>query len=219
MTNRTTEKLYNKITQWTGRYCLLFFLLTSTSLTGWSQQWPHELWHEGKVYLSDGDTLKGLVKYDLQQDIVQFTQNDKSATVFSARKVLFFEIFDATVHSYRQFFALPYSSTGSYASPIFFELLAEGKLTLLCREALEYRSVPVGYYGATYNRLTLVNNFFFLNEKGDISSFNGKKHDLMDLMGRNADAVEKYIRSNRLKMEDKADFSKIITYYNSLHRS
>jgi hypothetical protein len=201
-----------------GRYWLLLFLLLSISLPVLSQQWPHEMWHDGKVYLSDGDTLNGLVKYDLQQDIVQFTQDDKSATVFSARKVLFFEIFDVTVHGYRQFFALPYSSTGSYQSPVFFELLAEGKLTLLCRETLEYRSVPVGYYGASYNRLTLVYNFFFLDEKGDITPFNGKKNDLLDLMGKNADAVEKHMRSNHLKVEDKADFAKIVKYYNSLQR-
>jgi hypothetical protein len=184
-----------------------------------AQQWPFELWHDGKIILEEGDTLKGSVKYDLEQNIVQYAQQNQNATVLSARKVLYFEIFDRTVHQYRQFFALPYSSNGSYRAPEFFELLAEGKLTLLCKEGLEYRSVPVGYYGGSYSRLILVYKYYTLNDKGDIVPFTGKKHDLLDMMGKNADVVEKYIRANRLRIEDKPDFAKIVAFYNSLYGS
>ena len=44
---------------------------------------------------------------------------------------MFFEIFDVTIKQYRQFYSLPYSGKGGYKAPVFFELLAEGKLTLL----------------------------------------------------------------------------------------
>lgn len=37
-----------------------------------AQQWAFELWHEGRVVTTDGDTLKGLIKYDIQTDIIQF---------------------------------------------------------------------------------------------------------------------------------------------------
>jgi hypothetical protein len=74
----------------------------------------------------------------------------------------------------------------------------------------------VGHYGASYSRLVLVHRYFLMNEKGDIDPFTGKKHELLDMMGKNADAVEKYIRANRLKVEEKSDFARIITYYNSL---
>jgi hypothetical protein len=196
---------------------VLAFLLISFS--GFSQRWPFELWHDGKVILSNGDTLTGLVKYELQQEIVQFATSDKNALVYSARKVLFFEIFDNTIHQYRQFFALPYSASGSYEAPVFFELLSEGKLTLLTKEELQYRSVPIGYYGGSYTRQVLVNHFFLMNEKGKIEPFTGKKHDLLQLMGRSADAVDEFIRKNRLKMEEKMDFAQIIEFYNSLHKT
>lgn len=193
-----------------------FFLI---SLSGFSQRWPFELFHEGKVILSDGDTLKGLVKYDIQQEVVQFAETKTHPLVYSARKVLYFEIFDNSVHQYRQFFALPYSPSGAYASPVFFELLSEGKLTLLTKEELQYRTEQTGYYGARYTRQVLVNHFFLMNEKGLIEPFNGKKHDLLQLMGRSADTVEEFIRRNRLKVDEKADFAQIISYYNSLHKS
>jgi hypothetical protein len=218
MQHEPGKPLGNYLKNVAGHFVLVA-MITLVSSQAFSQQWPFELWHDGKVVLDNGDTLKGILKYDLQQDIVQYTSQDKNVTVFSARKVLFFEIFDNTIHQYRQFFALPYSSNGSYRAPVFFELLTEGKLTLLCREALEYRSVPIGYYGASYNRVIMVYNYFIMNEKGDIDTFTGKKHDLMDLMGKNADTVEKYIRANRLRIEEKSDFAKIISYYNSLQRT
>src|SRR5690606_11305026 len=83
--------------------------------TGFAQRnWPSEMWHEGKIVLVDGDTLAGLVKYDFQQNLVQFTANNKKAKIFTARKVLFVEIFDETVHKYRKLFVLPYSNTSNF---------------------------------------------------------------------------------------------------------
>jgi hypothetical protein len=198
------------------RALLLVMLLVSWTGT-FGQQWPFEMWHEGRIVLLTGDTLKGQVKYDPQQDIVQFTTSSKTVDAFSARKVLFFEIYDVSVRRYRQFFALPYSSNGSYRAPVFFELLEDGKITLLSREALEYRSFSYGFYGGTYSRLVLVNKYFFMDEQGEIAEFKGNKSDLLDKMERKAEDVEKYIRVNRLKFDDKYDFSKIVAYYNSLY--
>src|SRR4051812_25254894 len=115
---------------------LLLIVCLLATVGAWAQQWPFELWHEGKIVLLQGDTLKGAVKYDLQQDLVQFNGAGQRVEAFTARKVLFFEIFDRTVSKYRQFFALPYATTTSYRTPVFFELLEEGKMTLLCREEL-----------------------------------------------------------------------------------
>jgi hypothetical protein len=181
-----------------------------------AQNWPSEVWHEGKVVLLEGDTLKGLVKYDLQQDLVQYSVRDKTADVFTARKLLFFEIFDESVHRYRQFFALPFTTAGGYKSPIFFELLEEGKMTLLAREFLEYKTISSPYYYGSYSRMVLSHKYFFLNEDGGIEQFEGNKNDLIDLMGKQGEEVEKYMRANRLRYEDKYDFAKIVAYYNSL---
>lgn len=191
--------------------------LCSLPFSSTAQEWPFEYWHEGKIVLLNGDTLKGMVKYDLSQDLLQYTAKGESATVFTARKSLFFEIFDNTVHRYRQFYALPYANESGYRSPVFFELLAEGKLTLLAREGIEIRTTSsMYYYGSTYSRQVLVYKYFFLNEKGDIAEFKGNRNDLLDLMGKQGDAVEKYIKSNKLKFEEKYDLARIVTYYNSL---
>jgi hypothetical protein len=200
-----------------GTTLMVFALLFNISAT--AQEWAFEFWHEGKVVLLEGDTLKGLVKYDLQQDLIQYTagKGDRNTVALTARKVLFVEIFDQTVHRYRQFFALPFTTQSGYRAPVFFELLAEGKLTLLARENLELRTYSsMYYYGPTYTRQVLVYKYFFLSEDGNINEFTGNRNDLLDMMGNKSEDVEKYIKGNKLKFEDKYDFARIVAYYNSL---
>lgn len=184
---------------------------------GFSQrQFPSELWHEGRIVLLNGDTLKGTLKYDFQQNMVQYALSNKQAEAYSARKVLFFEIFDETVHKYRKFFVLPYSNASNYKSPAFFELLEEGKITLLSRDLLEYKTYNSGFYGGSYTLLVESHNYYILQPDGEIEDFRGNKNDLLTLMGERRKSVEKYIRSNRLDFDDKYDVAKMVAYYNSL---
>lgn len=194
--------------------CFGCSLLVSGLVHG--QPWPSELWHEGKVVLDSGDTLKGQIKYDLKQDLIQYNVPNQRTDAFSARKVLFFEIYDETVRRYRQFFALPYNKQTQYRTPVFFELLTEGKLTLLAREAIEFRTYSSPYYLGSYSREILVYHYFFLDNDGNIEEFKGTKADLLSMMGRKSDDVEKYMKMNRLKIDDKYDFARIVAYYNSI---
>ena len=128
------------------KLCLVGGVFLLSFVRANAQEWPFELWHDGKIVLNDADTLVGLVKYDMQQDIVQFSHNEKKPEVYTARKVLYFEIFDITTHKYRRFYTMPYSATSNYRSSRFFELLEEGKITLLSRELLEYKTYSSPYY-------------------------------------------------------------------------
>ncbi len=192
----------------------LFFGLT----TSYAQQFAFEYWHEGKIVLETGDTLKGAVKYDMQSDLLQFQENEKNQS-FTARKVLFYEIFDVTTKQYRQFYSLPYSVSNGYKAPVFFELLSEGKITLLCREALEYRSYSSSFYsfGST-TRLILVYKYFLLQDDGNIVDYVGKKNDWLDLMGKYSGDVQRYAKANKLSFDDKSELVKIVAYYNSLYK-
>lgn len=192
----------------------LFTAISTLSIA--QRNWPSELWHDGKVVLLDGDTLKGQVKYDFQLNTVQFVINDRKAEIYHARKVLYFEIFDETVHRYRKFFVLPYSNPSNYKAPVFFELLVEGRITLLSREFLEYRTYNSAFYGGSYSRLVQTYDYFLLKEDGTIEDFRGNKNDLLALMGNKGKEVEKYVKANRLDFDEKYDVARIVAYYNSL---
>jgi hypothetical protein len=198
-----------------GKFSGTVFLILLFSGSLCAQQFPSDFWHEGRVVLLEGDTLRGNIKYDLQQDLIQLSVSNQNTT-FSARKVLFFEIFDTSVRKYRQFFALPFTTVAGYRSPVFFELLEEGKMTLLARESVEYRTYNSPYYMGSYSRLVLIYKYYFLDEKGNINEFNGNKSDLLEMMNMKSEEVEKYIKANKLRYDDKYDFAKIVAYYNSL---
>ncbi len=191
-------------------------ILVCLGLEAKAQKFPSEFWHEGKIIREGGDTLTGSVKYDLQNDVVQFSNGEKLDS-YTARKLTFFEIFDVTSKHYRQFYSIPYAASGGYKAPIFFELLAEGKMTLLCRESIEYRNSNSSFYSyGTSTRLVLVYHYYLLNENGANEPFNGKRADLILLMGNKGAVVEKYIKTNKLNLDDRNEFTEIIRYYNSL---
>ncbi|HMP99733.1 MAG TPA: hypothetical protein PKC24_08125 [Cyclobacteriaceae bacterium] len=202
------------------RFGLIIILLINIPAVK-AQRFSFEFWHEGRIVLVDNDTIRGTIKYNLENDILQYLRTDKTIETFTARKVLFFEIFDASTDRYREFYALPYALGGDYKVPVFFEVLEEGRLTLLCRERVELRNVnpnPYFYYN-NFTREVLVYSFFFLDTKGNIAEFSGNRNDLLRMMGRQGDEVNKYMRSNKLKSDNRLDLIKIIHYYNSLFRS
>jgi hypothetical protein len=192
-------------------FTLVFLFVTGVAQ---AQSFPFDYWHDGKVVLESGDTLRGALKYDLS-DLLQ-VKHDNRLESFSARKVLFFEIFDQIYKRYRTFYALPFALEGQYKTPVFFELLSEGKLTVLTREKLEYKSYssPYYYYGS-YTRLVMVNIYYLLKEDGTIEQFLSKKSDWYELMGNKADDVHDYAKQNRLSFDDKYQLKNIIDYYNS----
>lgn len=196
-------------------FAFVFFLLVSTCAQA---QFPSEFWHEGKMVIISGDTLKGLIKYDLETDIVQFSKDKQTIKTYSARKLLFFQIFDETANTFRRFYVLPYNLNGNYEVPLIFELIYEGRtLTLLSREAIEYvvRNYPYAVSGS-YTRLELVYTHYFLTDEGKIIKFTGKKRDLLQVMNKRGAEIRKFLKNNRVKPERRADLVKTVSYYNSL---
>ncbi|MBS1681697.1 MAG: hypothetical protein JST48_08295 [Bacteroidetes bacterium] len=191
----------------------LSFALPSVIL---AQTFPFDIFHDGKVVLESGDTLSGSIKYS-PQDLLQ-VRHDNLLESFTARKALYFEIFDQVYKRYRQFYSLPYSATGGYKSPVFFEILAEGKITLLSREKIEYRqsNSPFFYYGGYTTRPVLVNIYYLLRENGNIEDFRGKRNDWYELFGVRQNEMHDYIKENKLDLDRKYQLKQIIDYYNSL---
>ncbi len=190
-----------------------------STLTIKAQVFPSQIWHEGKIVLLDGETIKGNVKYDLENDIIQIDNHNRVQT-FSSRKILNFEIFDEGFNSYRLFYALPYKVKPNYETPILFEILHEGSLSLLCREFIVQETMPqYGYYPrfGGMMRMRLSYEYYFLKENGTIDRYLPKKRDLLHVMRNKSSEVRSFIKKNRLRYDRRDDLAKITAYYNSLH--
>lgn len=194
---------------------LLFFAFTGSR----AQDFPSEMLHEGELVLLSGDTLKGQIKYNLQNDLIQMVINETVQT-YSARKILYFSIYDKTVDMHRNFYSIPYEVQPNYKIPILFEVLYEGKLSLLAREAIVTETVPQYSYmyrsSVNMTRTKLDYEYYFLGEKGDIVKYNNKKFEILEVMKRKEPQIKQYIKKNKLKTDSRRDLVRITAYYNAL---
>jgi len=196
----------------------VFFLLILISNTS-AQDFPSELLHEGKVTLANGDTLSGKIKYDLENDLIQIVYKGTIQT-YSARKLMYFTIYDNTVDMFRTFYSIPYEIQPNYERPLLFEVLFEGKLSLLAREKIVTETVP--QYSYTYRssinmtRTKLEYEFFFLDQKGTFVKYDLKKPQLYEIMSRKEPQIKSYIKKNKLKTDSRRDLVRITAYYNAL---
>ena len=200
------------------RRLILWILFTVSCSALYAQQFPSQLWHDGKIVTINGDTLKGLVKYNLDLNVVQLERKKKIITI-SAQKLYYFEIFDATVDNFRYFYALPFANDQNYETPMIFEVLHEGKMSLLTREKIVTETVTQYSYYSPNQVLaeTLDYDYYFLKEQGKLRRYNQRKHELEKMFMRDkSDQVRKFIKKNRLKYDRKADLVRIVYYYNTL---
>lgn len=196
-----------------------FFTFLMLGLLGFQlqAQFSKEVFHEGFLVNSEGDTIQGLIKYDLETNIIQLVKNNVVKT-FSSHKVFYFEIFDKIVENYRQFYSIPYQVNYNYEIPIIFEVLYEGPVSLLAREAVVQESVnnSSAYWGGSYMQDKLAFSFYFLDKKGEIDYYNGKKNELYSVLPKHASSLKSFIKKNRLKTDEVRDLIRITAFYNSL---
>lgn len=203
---------------------ILILIIFGVSASFAQREFPSTIWHKGNIYSSDGQTLSGLVKYDLENNLVQL--QDINITTFTASNVTYFEIFDEILGGIRKFYSLPYALNSGYETPVFFEVLTESnELALLCREYIATDARNMNFFGpmamnpiwgpqnAVGYRLAF--NFYFL-KNSSIQKYNLKKKDLFKLLSGFDEEMDLFIRKNRLEHDQRGDLLRITAYYNQL---
>ncbi|WP_424963826.1 hypothetical protein [Ekhidna sp.] len=194
------------------------FVLILAALNIYAQTFSSEVFHEGFMVTTDRDTIKGDLKYDLDANILTVINRGKTKS-FSSHKVFYFEIFDQILNNYRQFYSIPYTVNIDYKIPVFFELVYEGKLSLMAREHIVSQTVnsSSAYWGGgNTSRLVIKYSYYFMDDKGNITFFNGKKKDLLTFMRKKQSDIKKFIKDNRLDTDEMADLVRITAFYNSI---
>jgi hypothetical protein len=176
-------------------------------------------WYKGSLILSSGDTLSGLIHFELNNDLVQINLNETVKT-YSARQIWSYQIYDPDMMADRHFYALEYQVEPNYKIPVLFEVLVVGDVSLLAREKLVTESVPqYDYWGNgryLYTRNRLSHDLYFGFANGKIRKYGGTKKDFFYLIKDRSGEMKKFIKENRLRYNDVFDMVQIIDYYNSL---
>lgn len=196
--------------------CLLSLFGLSQGL---AQEFSSRTFHKGWVVTDDQDTIRGDVKYDMETNAVQIIVQKEKVKTFSSKKIIYFEIYDSILKSYRQFYAIPYQIESNYKAPILFEVLYEGKTSLLVREKIILTTDPYNqayFNGPSASQERLSFTYYFVDTKGVIAMYNGKKNHLFEILSNNSAKVKEYVKSNKLKTDEMRDIVRITAFYNSL---
>ncbi|MDN3203361.1 hypothetical protein [Algoriphagus sediminis] len=203
---------------------LAFFVLFLAFSAKAQNEFPSQIWHKGNVYDTDGQGFSGLLKYDLDNNLIQ-VKGDVIQTL-TAANVSFFEIYDEVYGGIRKFYSLPYAINGDYETPVFFEVLTEGnEIALLCREyiATDARNLNTmggmgmnPFFGPqTMMGYRLAFNYYFF-KNGRIERYSQKKRDLFEMLPGYKDEISLFMRKNRLEHDKRGDLLRITAYYNEL---
>jgi hypothetical protein len=207
---------------------LILFLsfLSLVSVFAQNHQFPSQVWHKGNIFLADGASYSGQLKYDMDNNVVQLQA--EAVTTFTASNVVSFEIYDETYGGIRKFYSLPYSLNGDYETPIFFEVLTQGdNIALLCREYIATDTRGMNNWGAmgmgmnpfwgppNFTGYRLAFNYYFL-KNGRLEKYSLKKKDLFSMLPGHDDEIDLFMRKNRLEHDKRGDLLRITAYYNEL---
>lgn len=184
-------------------------------------QLPNEAWHGGFLVLNDFDTVRGEIKYNFQNNLVQVRQGEKILS-FSTQVFVSFSIHDQISKRYRAFYSVPFSLKSAYKAPVLFELLQEGEhLTLLAREVMVVENVS--NFGSFYysprnsmSRERLDYEFYFMKKDAKIVRYNKKKRDLYFIMNDRSSEMKRIMKKKKLKHDRAAGLVRITAYYNEL---
>lgn len=199
---------------------LILFLQLLCFNTTFAQRFVENYWHFGTVFLEEGDTLTGNLKFSLQDELLQIDTPTGLQTL-TARNALAFQFFDRMEQRDRYYYALPYPKVANYPTPTYFELVMQGEpITLLCRESLSVQTMvnnnPYAINpGVPITRTVLKTDYFFLYKSGKIVPFNGTKKGILYLLREREQDIKKYLKENNINFENKSDMFRLIEYYNS----
>lgn len=197
------------------------------------QDLSSDIWHKGSIVLKTKDTIRGTIKYNLEENILQYRYSNKMITL-SPNKVISFYFYDELLKASRYFRSLEYSPYSSYKPEMFFEVLVVGDLSLLAREYISYETRMINdpfltndpYYnmysnaGSNYITRRVINyNFYFFDHrssKEEVILYREKKKHLLKIMNDRSDEVKFYIKDKKVLYNTRRGLSVITEYYNSL---
>lgn len=196
-------------------FALVALVMLTFSFRTQGQYFAEAHWHKGRVELEDGKIHQGQLRYQLQENIVQFKSDDLVRS-FNALQVEYFQFYDEAQDSVRHFYALEYDQQMQ-----FFELLLNGALTLLNRQELTVRYVSgFGRFGTAMQTLSEVsNNFFLLSPKNGVQQLPTSRRAFVDELPQHRNQLDDFMQRNRIRLRQTADILHTLRFYNQLEKS
>jgi hypothetical protein len=216
---------------------LLLFVLQTLPVLVKGQDLQVQQWQQGKVILTSGDTLSGSIVYHLKGEMLQVNQADGATKTFSPVNVASFTVFNEQTGRFQIFRSYLWSrrsEDGAFKAPAFFEVIAEGKYSLVEREAFTVRNQdPIPRYAAYgryyqpcpsgnlryqehYSQVVAVKQFYVLTPEQEIVTLRNPRKDLPELFRDKAEVMNQFMKNKKLSYHNSTDLIPMIRHFNKL---
>lgn len=217
---------------------IFFFLLNfGVSLRVAAQNLNKHDWSVGEVILTDGDTLKGGVSYYFHKELIQVKDIDGLIRTFSPVNVARFRVFNEQrqeFQTFRPFLYAPNPEEPTFKTPTFFEVVTEGKYTLIKRSSYVIRNLdPIPAYttrGQYYEpypvtrktsdlnsyQLARLNAYYLYTPENEIIPLRHPKKNLEELYRDKSAPMKAFIRRRNLSYKNPVALTHVVQYFNHL---
>ncbi|MDX2303435.1 MAG: hypothetical protein NW226_11575 [Microscillaceae bacterium] len=196
---------------------LSLFLLQMHNLSAQKKLlFSRDYWHKGSATLKSGQTLAGLIKYHLDENVILIQGYDQKITAYSSAQINNFYIWDTLTRVQRNFFTLR-TRDAAQSSYNFYELLFQGQVSLLSREKTAFTPIkdPTQPKLVNQNEWSFKEDYFLLNAQGKIKTYH-KLDTLGDVLRVEKKELQEFIQENDLNLESRKDFVFLIDHYNEV---
>lgn len=213
-------------------FCLLVLSFSKTNAQAPLPEEGHPslAWHMGNLTLTDGLSIKGLIKYDLRAEAVHL-KTEGTIRTFMSNQIVRFDFLQANIKRERKFITIPFEEKGGYKRPKLFEVLYENEISLLAREEDNLsnwtKSDPSGVTGlrssrsnhyAMRHRRTLPMNYdyYLLDQDKKVKPVRRGAKGVARSFDDHYEKMRSYTKRNKLNTKTLEGMISLVSYYNAL---
>lgn len=168
--------------------------------------------HPGKITTKEGAIISDLqLQYNACNDDLEFLQGEDRYAI-DPKSIVKKAEFGGKVFSYMQ-----YDIDGKTQGG-FFEILTEGKVTLLIKYTIKFfeKEAVKPFVNPKPARFDPPIKQYYISFDGATAKLIPNKKKLLELFGNQMNEMESYISKNKFSVKEDESLKKIIAYYNSL---
>ncbi|MEM9674185.1 MAG: hypothetical protein AAF992_16455 [Bacteroidota bacterium] len=185
----------------------------ATTYFAFPQTW---FWCTGRVTLENDVVLEGDISYDLKFEALQVKTGNVTRT-FTAENITVFEMFDPIKYRHRKYVAVDHIMDEGYKRKTFFEVLADGEITILRKSRYLRRPRITEDFRAPHIYLNAVcRHTYYIYQGEQFAEIEDFKSQVLPLMQSHRKKVDDYVRRCELKLQEIHEQMRVVILYNQL---
>lgn len=198
------------------KYIYLLFFCSITQLTIASSFPQAGFWCTGRVKLENDVVLEGEISYDLKFEALQIKTGNLVRT-YTAENIVVFEIFDPIKYRHRKYVAVDHTMDEGYKRKTFFEVLADGDVTVLRKSKYLRRPRITEDFRAPHIYLNAVcRHTYYVYREGSFTEIEDFQNQVLPLMRSHQQEIDRYVKRCDLKLREIHEQMRVINLYNQL---